>query len=175
MLTQCKNCGKEIKRMRKGATGLCSECWLNSIRNDKTTHRKIKLCPICKEVMIGGSSKSCVKCMGLLMKGKKIGADNPSWKGGRRISSGYIRIKAPQHPRADKEGYVAEHILVWEETHGQRLPEGWIVHHLNGIRYDNRPPNLLGLPDKKHRRLLQAKAKRIQELEAMLNNQHQFL
>lgn len=81
----------------------------------------------------------------------------------------------PEHPRADSKGYVFEHIVVWEEAHGKPLPEGWQVHHLNGITDDNRPQNLVGLPDKKHRRIFDAKAKRIQELEALLNNQHQLL
>ncbi len=98
------------------------------------------------------------------------------WKGGRRIVRGYIRLLLPEHPRADKRGYVCEHILVWEKATGKSLPKGWVVHHLNGIRGDNRPVNLVALPDKKHRYILDAKAKRIQELEALLKNgQRQLL
>jgi len=100
---------------------------------------------------------------------------HPLWKGGRTKNQGYIVILKPEHPRANSSGYVFEHIVVWEETHGKPLPKGWIVHHLNGIKDDNRPKNLVGLPDKKHRHIFDAKAKRIQELEALLNNQHQLL
>ncbi len=104
------------------------------------------------------------------------GADNPNWKGGRhKTAGGYIVVYKPEHPRASKAGYVLEHIVIWEEIHGTPLPKGWIIHHLNGIKADNQPVNLQALPNKKHYLLLQAKAKRIQELEALLNNQHQLL
>ena len=66
------------------------------------------------------------------------GSANPSWKGGRTIANGYIYVRAPDHPRA-RNGYVAEHILVWERVHNKPLPPGWVVHHLNGIGVDNRP------------------------------------
>ena len=78
----------------------------------------------------------------------------------------------PEHPRADKyhHRYVAEHVLVWEQAHGQPLPEGYLIHHLNGIKDDNRPENLVALLPKDHstgtlRELLQ---KRIRELESQL-------
>jgi hypothetical protein len=104
------------------------------------------------------------------------GEKHPSWKGGKfKTSSGYIVVKKPEHPHAHKSGYVFEHIVIWEETHGKALPKGWIVHHLNGIKDDNRPANLVALPNSKHSLVLAAKAKRIQELEATLNNQYQLL
>lgn len=80
-----------------------------------------------------------------------------------------------EHPRASKDGRVYEHIVVWEEAHGKPVPKGWIIHHLNGVRDDNLITNLVAMPDKKHRTLLQAKAKRIQELEALLRQQSQLI
>ena len=103
------------------------------------------------------------------------GKEHHAWKGGRYKKDGYWLVQRPEHHRADADGYVREHIIVWEEANNKPLPQGWIVHHLNGIRGDNRPINLVGLPDRKHRHILAAKAKRIQELEALLNNQHQLL
>ncbi len=50
--------------------------------------------------------------------------------------------KAPDHPRANKKGYVLEHILIMEEKLGRHLVEGETVHHRNGIRGDNRLENL---------------------------------
>ena len=106
----------------------------------------------------------------------RFGPDHPGWKGGKYTSMGYKTILCPSHPRNHgKRGYVFEHILVWEQTHGKYLPQGWIIHHLNGIKSDNRSINLTALPNHKHFLVLAAKAKRIQELEALLNNQHQLL
>ena len=114
----------------------------------------------------------CYRCAMDLTKGEK----HHNWKGGK-ISDreGYIRILKPEHPRANQIGYVLEHILIWEQTHDKHLPKGWIIHHLNGIKHDNQPHNLIALPSKKHSLILQAKAKRIQELEALLNGQNQLL
>ena len=96
------------------------------------------------------------------------GSRNANWKGGRRRSDGYIYIQG-EHPRACN-GYIAEHILVWEQTHRKRVPLAWIIHHINGIRDDNRPSNLVAMPRKKHSKnynysLLNTCQKRIRELE----------
>lgn len=106
----------------------------------------------------------------------KKGKENCNWKGGKhKTPLGYIQINMPEHHRASTNGYVFEHILIWEQTHQKPLPKGWIIHHLNGIRDDNRPQNLVAMPNNKHYLLLQAKAKRIQELEGLLNHQNQLI
>ncbi|HZQ86957.1 MAG TPA: HNH endonuclease signature motif containing protein [Acidimicrobiales bacterium] len=71
-----------------------------------------------------------------------VGEANGNWKGGRtRHKAGYVMVRAPDHPRACL-GYVFEHILVAEELIGRFLMEGESVHHINGVRDDNRPENL---------------------------------
>lgn len=55
---------------------------------------------------------------------------------------GYLYEYCPEHPRAMAMGYVAQHILVFERETGIRIPPNCVVHHLNGIRDDNRIENL---------------------------------
>ena len=97
----------------------------------------------------------------------RVGEKHPNWKGGRKtVTGGYIEVYNKHHPRANKHGYVREHILVWENFHNKSLPTGWVVHHLNGITSDNRPENLVALTAKKHNLVFKAKAERIKQLEA---------
>lgn len=104
------------------------------------------------------------------------GEFGPAWRGGRRKrADGYIGILTPNHPKADSGGYVPEHILVCEKTLGKPLPEGWIVHHLNGIRDDNRPENLVPMPKGAHNKQFDLYQKRIRELEINIMEMHSAL
>jgi hypothetical protein len=83
-------------------------------------------------------SVQCVACRSL------VGARNGNWRGGRtKHHAGYVMVKRPDHPRARSNGgYVFEHTLVMEELLGRHLLPGETVHHLNGVKDDNRPENL---------------------------------
>lgn len=95
------------------------------------------------------------------------GSEHWAWKGGRMVEKdGYIRIYKPDHPRGKRKGYVAEHILVWEQVHNCFLPKGWVIHHLNGIKTDNRPENLIAMKRSEHTNQVKPYKKRIRELEA---------
>jgi len=89
-------------------------------------------------------SKQCRKCADLARQG----SGNPQWKGGRKISNGYVWVKCRQHPKASK-GYVKEHVLVMEQTIGRYLNKGEEIHHLNGVKTDNRSENLVLCSSKK--------------------------
>lgn len=97
--------------------------------------------------------------------------NNPNWRGGKskKLDSGYMVVYAPEHERANSWGYVYEHIFVAEKKYGHST-KGYHVHHLNGVRDDNRSENLVIVKPKDHeqntvRKLLQ---KRILELEKAL-------
>jgi len=82
-------------------------------------------------------SKSC--------KGRsRFGENGTNWKGGIKITiDGYKRIRKTEHPRSDNNGYVLESVLVAEKALYKPLPLGAEVHHINKIKHDNRPENLV--------------------------------
>lgn len=57
-------------------------------------------------------------------------------------SAGYLLVKCKGHPNASKKGYVRQHILIMSEKIGRGLLPDEEVHHINGIRDDNRIENL---------------------------------
>lgn len=59
-----------------------------------------------------------------------------------RRSDGYMAVYYPKHPDASKGGFMLQHRLVAEEKYGRRILPTEHIHHLNGIRDDNRPENL---------------------------------
>ena len=100
------------------------------------------------------------------------GVNNCRWKGGKtHTTQGYVlRYMASTPESGTHPMYILEHILVWEQTHNQKVPEGWHVHHLNGIKNDNRPENLVALPPREHNKIgnpmIPALKARILELES---------
>jgi hypothetical protein len=57
-------------------------------------------------------------------------------------ATGYITIYEPEHPNATVNGHVLEHRKVMSEVLGRPLLATEQVHHINGIRHDNRLENL---------------------------------
>lgn len=88
-----------------------------------------------------------------------------NFKGRVRCAHGYIKVYAPNHPHKMNDNCIYEHILTWEETHQKLLPKGWCVHHINGIKDDNRPENLVAMPRGKHSKIIPEMATRIHNLE----------
>ena len=110
----CNECN-EMKKMRGKTCSKCNNsslCWCGNIKNK--------------------TSKNCKNCH--FEKLKNV----PS----RFIkNTGYALLKVNNHPRA-YNNYILEHIIVMEKFLGRHLEPGENVHHLNGIKDDNRIENL---------------------------------
>ena len=77
-----------------------------------------------------------------LRKKQLYGKEHHMWNGGKKETNGYMCIYLPEHPRACRK-YVYEHIVVAEQKVGRYLKKTERVHHINGIKTDNRPENLI--------------------------------
>lgn len=98
---------------------------------------------------------------------EKRGAKSPAWKGGATIQKGYRLIFCPDHPRADANSRVPEHVLVAERVLGKFLPLGAVIHHTDKCNTsDNSPGNLVICQDQSYHNLLHA---RMEALEACGN------
>jgi hypothetical protein len=87
----------------------------------------------------------------------KIREKNPMWNGGiYKTTHGYLMIKFSEHPFADRQGYIQEHRLKVEVKIGRYLTKEEKIHHINGIKTDNRIENLMLFPnDSKHHKFHQ--------------------
>lgn len=73
---------------------------------------------------------------------------------------GYISVFEPNHKLSDQKGYVRYHrLLAWNA--GMFTDSSWEVHHINGIKNDNRLENLQPMPKYEHTSLTHKGQKRI--------------
>ncbi len=137
---KCEKCNKRFIayswNIDKGGGRFCShEC-------RKTSEKRS--CIVCDKEFVAtkcnidrGGGKYCShRC-------QCLGKNNPFWHGGKTLHErGYILIRTPNHPNANMRGYVSEHRLVIEKKIGRHLSSQEVVHHINGIKDDNRLENL---------------------------------
>ncbi|MBI5643314.1 MAG: HNH endonuclease [Deltaproteobacteria bacterium] len=97
------------------------------------------------------------RCKSQYLKGCLSGDNNPNWKGGRIFYKGRPAVRVPNHPRASREGYVYEHLIVVENAIGRPLkfirhadPDNEVVHHIDKDKTNNRRENLLVCTSRYH-------------------------
>jgi HNH endonuclease len=72
---------------------------------------------------------------------------HPNWRGGRTMQKGYILVRVDSNDpiaaaMGSSRGYVPEHRLVMAKSLGRPLSSAEHVHHINGVKTDNRLANL---------------------------------
>ena len=137
-------CGKKVK-FEKGRPYIVYPNQKGYIRRN---FGQIKICLNCKTDFFAlyKTSMFCsCDCLGAYRSLER----NPYWRGGKSKVHGYIIIYCPNHP-FNNGGYVREHRLKMEKKIGRYLREDEDVHHLNGIRDDNRLKNLKLLTHGEH-------------------------
>ena len=100
-----------------------------------------KYCGMLK-ITLRKNQKFCnIKCKGLYFSGE----NNPAYKGGKiKADNGYIRLRG----KGGTHRY--EHRIIMEKFLKRELYQNEEVHHINGIKDDNRLENLCILDKKDH-------------------------
>lgn len=88
----------------------------------------------------------------------QCGRKNLNLKSGRFVNSqGYVRIYIDPNDffasMRTKDGYILEHRLVMAKHLGRCLHSWEIIHHLNGIKDDNRIENLQLVTEDRHKQI----------------------
>lgn len=161
----CSRCGKEFTSSASNKRIYCSEeCGYEDKK--KRTSQKCLVCGVEFEALISdverGKAFLCSKeCCGKWYSEKYSGENNHrfgiefsdehkkkigdscrgekhyGWNGGRKKQNGYVLVLM------DDGSYKQEHRIVAEKALGRPFKDNEVVHHINGIRNDNRNCNLL--------------------------------
>lgn len=121
-----------------------------------------------KSAVARGHARFCSRvCAGRKVNAKYLligarGETNPNWRGGiTKSSRGYWYVQDPDHPRANKEGYVKRANLVIEAQVGRYLCIGEVVHHVDHDRSNDALENLQLMSTASHRELHAAEVRRL--------------
>jgi hypothetical protein len=153
---QCEVCCQEIQKppydvsdAMAGKRRYCSRECFGQDYSRRFRRLAARDCPTCGQ-SFQPSHFGKKYCSAECAKGRfRRGAAHHAWQGGRNIgdgNGGYVRVfMADDHPFVEMRGharYVLEHRLIMAEHLGRPLDSTETVHHLNGVRDDNRIENL---------------------------------
>jgi hypothetical protein len=114
---------------------MCRDC--RRIHYARNNYSLGKTCRDCGTAIVNKAKTHCIKCSGRNQRGLNITKK-------RRLNyHGYAIVAGEwDHPNSNNRGQVLEHVLVMATHLGRALLPGENVHHINGVRDDNRLENL---------------------------------
>ena len=138
----CLNCNMEFRPPSNCGYGkYCnSECYNNHSRTIPDTN-----CGTCGVTFRPNKNRDKVRYCS-----KKCAWVSISGKSENYTHRGYEYTLAQDHKSADRSGYVPTHRLVVEDSMGISIEFGETCHHINSIKKDNHPNNLMVLSRSAH-------------------------
>jgi len=136
MITRiCLTCKEEFLDYPSNKRKFCSQdCWISSPKKKKTVK-----CFYCSQKFVKSHSEIRRShhdfCSQACFQQYKVGKNHWAYKGGHLSPQGYVVIYI------DKQK-IFEHRHIMEKNLGRKLKDEEIVHHINGIKKDNRIENL---------------------------------
>ena len=171
---QCTRC-LVIYEAKRSDAQFCGTCKIIRAQERAAQYdtKKKEPCPQCGALMVR-RAQSCRRCENQRRVKAYVGNNNPNWRAGLTKADGYIleRVQTGTPGKGKGAFYRGQHIVIWEAANGS-LPKGWVVHHLNGIKDDNRIENLMGMTRNEHhkhpREALRPYEARIRDLADLAN------
>ncbi len=141
----CETCGATFQASRSDAR-FCRKC--RDERNSRSFESRHRgACPDCGAVIVRRVG-FCRKCASKYRTSNQKGLGNGNWKGGRTVdANGYVLLRTASPTK--RHPYELEHRVLWERAYGP-LPKWHIIHHLNGVKADNRLENLAAMSRADH-------------------------
>lgn len=153
--TPCEICGTPVyanaSQRAKGQGRFCSLACFNVAQSKDTI---VKPCAVCgKELRLKPSQahiKYCSKDCEAAARTKRPLERMHNGKPARKDDKGYVMVYEPSHPNTAFKGWQYEHRLVAEQALGRSLRSDEHVHHINGVKDDNRIENLQVMDGNEH-------------------------
>jgi hypothetical protein len=130
-----------------------------------------KICEWCKQPFTVTYSRNHVRTCSHLCGNRLLWSINQYPIGHIVESQGYLRIKMPYHPNANKSGYIYYHRYIVEQHLGYILDKTYDVHHIDENKKNNDISNLVAIKHDAHLRIHMLKRhKEKRELNAIRRN-----
>lgn len=145
----CKQCG-DVFKPKNAQSRFCSRACSNRVPRERSVGPPVKYhpkpCATCGTTYKPPTARS--KFCSTACAGRARRSGKPS-----KEPTGYLRRYEPGHPMANKTGRIREHRRVMAEHLGRALLPTEHIHHINGIKDDNRIENLEVMSNSEHQRL----------------------